>query len=525
LSKNQTGFISRLGTEINLLKLREETYKLMDNEENDIIVIFIDLKCAYDSVEHEILFKKMEKACIEEELINAVKKIYSFSRFRIDPLLNDINVNKGVLQGSILSPILFNFFIDDLIRNLEENTSDTLAYADDVAIVCKNLNQVNKSIEIIEEWSEENKIYLNKSKSGILIIKKSSKDVIDLNKTIIANINNDGDNMNNTLIYKGIPIVIKYKYLGVTLDNNLMPVTHLIEINQKMKKYIKKNDFLIKDYFSIKSLKILHQHFQESRLLYGMSIFMDIPVIIKIINKLKMRYFIKILGFHKTINNLKLLLMLCNPTMEFLLFPRLIEVIRKYVKHFNKTPSIHNELIGCYIDRIGDINDLSKEEIKKKCFVFSISQLANYLGIDVGDKFIKYRKRYFQIPDKRDAILCKFILRTGVFNRNFVKWCPFCKKENIQFHYFNLCDDVIIVEWKDKGIENIYKLLDEDEKIEVKDKNIYDLIVWVYFHPVAHTKSFRNRIEIIKRIAAEFFFIIVKGRNLNFVLRKKDFID
>ena len=217
--------------------------------------------------------------------------------------------------------------------------------------------------------------------------------------------------------------------------------------------------------------------------------------------------------------------MLCNPTMEFLLFPRLIEVIRKYVKHFNKSPSIHIELIGCYIDRIGDINDLSKEEIKKKCFEYSISQLANYLGIDVGDKFIKYRKRYFQIPDKRDGILCKFILRTGVFNRNLVKWCPFCKKENIQFHYFNLCDDVTIVEWKDKGIENIYKLLDEDEKIKVKDKNIYDLIVWIYFHPVAHTKSFRNRIEIIKRIAAEFYFIIVKGRNLNFVLRKKDFID
>ena len=51
----------------------------------------------------------MEKAGIEEELINAVKKIYSFSRFRIDPLINDIYVNKGVLQGSILSPILFNF--------------------------------------------------------------------------------------------------------------------------------------------------------------------------------------------------------------------------------------------------------------------------------------------------------------------------------------------------------------------------------------------------------------------------------
>ena len=330
--------------------------------------------------------------------------------------------------------------------------------------------------------------------------------------------------MNNTLIYKGIPIVNKYKYLGITLDNNLIPVTHLIETNQKMKKYMEKNDFLIKDYFSIKSLKILHQHFQESRLLYCMSIFMDLPVILKIINKIKMRYFIKILGLHKTINNLKLLLMLCNPTMEYLLFPRLIEVIRKYVKHFNRSPSIHNELIGCYIDRIGDINELSKEEVKRKCFEYSIAQLANYLDIDVGDKFIKYRKRYFQSPDKRDIILCKFIVRTGVFNRNLVKRCPFCNKDNTQFHYFNLCDNDTIVDWKNKGIENIYKLLDEYETKEAKDKNKYDLIVWVYFHSVAYIKSFRNRMEIIKNIAVEFYFIIIKARKLNFKLRKRHFI-
>ena len=73
--------------------------------------------------------------------------------------------------------------------------------------------------------------------------------------------NNETHNANNTLNYKDIPIINKCKNLGITLDNNLKTIFHLLEINQKMRKYMEKNDFLFTDYFSIKSLRILHQHF------------------------------------------------------------------------------------------------------------------------------------------------------------------------------------------------------------------------------------------------------------------------
>lgn len=73
-------------------------------------------------------------------------------------------------------------FIYDLIRKFEEKTASTLAYADDITLVCNNLIQVDNSIEIIEKWSEENKIYLNKTKNVILVIRKSNDAVINLNK-------------------------------------------------------------------------------------------------------------------------------------------------------------------------------------------------------------------------------------------------------------------------------------------------------------------------------------------------------
>lgn len=65
------------------------------------------------------------------------------------------------------------------------------------------------------------------------------------------------------------------------------------------------------------------------------------------------------------VNHNKLLLCLCNPTVEFLLFPRLLEVIKKYTLHFNKRPILHSKIIESFIKRIGDINDDDKLSIKK----------------------------------------------------------------------------------------------------------------------------------------------------------------
>ncbi len=172
LNINQTGFIGVLGTEINLMKLREKVFKLYNEGNNNIFITFIDFKSAYDSVSHKLLFKKLEEQYdIKKGLLNAIIKIYSRAKVRIDPLRCPININCGVLQGSILSPLLFNAFINDLINSLERTAYDVLAYADDVAFICANTSQLKESIKLIKEWSKENEMKVNLNKSGILIIK------------------------------------------------------------------------------------------------------------------------------------------------------------------------------------------------------------------------------------------------------------------------------------------------------------------------------------------------------------------
>jgi len=68
----------------------------------------------------------------------------------------------------------------------------------------------------------------------------------------------------------------------------------LKNINLKVKDYLDKNRLLLKSFFSLKSIKLLHQRFQESRLLYGKAVFVDIPLVVKILNNINKKYLLNI---------------------------------------------------------------------------------------------------------------------------------------------------------------------------------------------------------------------------------------
>ena len=125
-----------LGCEVNLLRLRQRCNDIKDVNKSFIkAVIFIDLKNAYDTINHSILFNKFEKMKIRPRLIRVLKALYSRARISVDINDSSINVNnRGVLQGSILSPFLFNLYINDLIEEIKKVAFEVLAYVDDIAI-------------------------------------------------------------------------------------------------------------------------------------------------------------------------------------------------------------------------------------------------------------------------------------------------------------------------------------------------------------------------------------------------------
>ena len=62
-------------------------------------------------------------------------------------------MNNRVLQGSLISPMLFNLYINDLNKELNQNSYEILTYADDLYILCKEINQLLNILNKIEKWS------------------------------------------------------------------------------------------------------------------------------------------------------------------------------------------------------------------------------------------------------------------------------------------------------------------------------------------------------------------------------------
>ena len=161
-----------------------------------------------------------------------------------------ININNGVLQGSLLSPILFNIYINDLIKDLNDIAFEILAYADDLCVLCQDKNELIRVIKKIDLWSRDNGINVNKNKSGIFVVK--------------------GKEQNDNI--EGYPIIKEYKYLGILINDKLNIQNHIGLINKKLSEYFRKNYFLNQRYFSVKSIMLLFNYFNNILILYSIDL-------------------------------------------------------------------------------------------------------------------------------------------------------------------------------------------------------------------------------------------------------------
>ena len=144
----------------------------------------------------------------------------------------------GLPQGSILEPLLFILYIND-ISNLFSNSINTklILYANDTSITINNANNSNincQNLKILSNLFINNKLQLNISKTKVMYF---------YNNISITNTNEIITPINQT-----IHCVNQYKFLGLYIDNKLNYKKHIIELKIKLAKILylfKKNSFII----------------------------------------------------------------------------------------------------------------------------------------------------------------------------------------------------------------------------------------------------------------------------------------
>lgn len=140
------------------------------------------------------------------------------------------------------------------------------------------------------------------------------------------------DNTKST-IYRGYPVKNWFKYLGVRLYYYLNLATILVMTRQMLDVYLKRNKWLLEEYFSPKSLIQLCEYFQCSRLAYEICVFLDDADVMKKLESIKMLFLRSILGFEHDVSSNRLRMAINLPKMTFELFIRLKRVIDKYKEH------------------------------------------------------------------------------------------------------------------------------------------------------------------------------------------------
>ena len=228
LYKYQFGFRKNHNTGMAVTILTDKIISAIDAGQT-VLGVFLDFKKAFDTVNHGILIDKLARYGIRN---TALSWIEDYLRNRVQFVSFDnvnsryLSVNCGVPQGSILGPLLFLLYINDIV-----NVSTLLTpiiYADDTNVFIKGKDiqeaakNMNYELTKIVKWLNCNRLSLNVSKTHYMIFKGRNRRIGPYEKICI----------NGTVI----DCVENTRFVGVTLDSNFKWDGHISHTKSKMAK-------------------------------------------------------------------------------------------------------------------------------------------------------------------------------------------------------------------------------------------------------------------------------------------------
>ena len=252
----QHGFVPNKSTVTNLLEFTSFLSKHIDNN-SQIDCVYTDFQKAFDTVDHKLLINKLKSINLTDKYLIWIKSYLTDRAVYVK--FNGVCSIKfsppsGVPQGSVLGPLLFIIFINDIVSNL---SSKCLLYADDLKIFRTIESQIDchllqYDLNILAEWCKRNKLKLNISKCNLISYTRKRNSIL-FNYTL------------NNLIIKRVETI---KDLGILIDSRLSFNPHIDSITTKANKLL---GFVLRrcqDFTAYKPLIVLYTSLVRSQVEY-----------------------------------------------------------------------------------------------------------------------------------------------------------------------------------------------------------------------------------------------------------------
>lgn len=268
LNEHQYGFRPKHSTIHPIIHLLNHCADVNNKSNKEFtLAIFCDLSKAFDVIDHEILLKKLNTYGLRGN-VNKWFRNYLSNRSQYVDLEGEKsprnNIFCGVPQGSILGPLLYLIYVNDIRNSCK---SKILSFADDTTLYVSHSDinllyvQANSEINNLFQWFSSNKLSLNADKTKYIVIRPHQRrcNLNELNIHIRdTNLNRVGKNCSDTAL----------KFLGLYIDESLSWKKQIAHINTK----IARASFAInqvKNFLPEESLRTLYHALVYPHLSYG----------------------------------------------------------------------------------------------------------------------------------------------------------------------------------------------------------------------------------------------------------------